>query len=413
MKQIIWLTLHRFLKLGLLTYMVLLYSLSATTSLAVAHASISMCTPFPFCTATPTSTPTPTNTPTPTPTDIPTNTPTPTQPPHATPDPQPQPINVVPPVAPLITDTPTPATPTAIPTATATPDLATPSSSTPTATDTSHVNQHTQDTGDKGTNIVMLSLGVGTPILLVGGGLFLLIWRQSKHKKLATQGAFDNAQAFPTQGAFANAQMFPMQGVVNNAQAFPSQGAFANAQTSPWINNYEMPPTADTPQYAPSTSLAPSMSGVLPMLDSTPVIPSSQAAYSSSDLRPITAAFPQQMFTTASNNGVRSTQNGDLQPLPMDTFGLSLQSNGVGGPNTNGQSPTPLTQSIARMDTPIPSSSSLLPPWMEDSIPSTPFPLPISLATPLAIQPPSLREDPMLEEVMRQAQMGLFILSGR
>jgi hypothetical protein len=213
-----------------------------------------------------------------------------------------------------------------------------------------------------------------------------------------------------------------MPGAFGNSQGYPMQGPSDNAQAWPWMNNYEMPTNTNIP----STALGPSMSGVLPMLGSTQVIPSPQSAYPSSDLRPITvafpqsaypssdlrpitAAFPQQMLAMASNNGVGSVQNSGLQPLAMDALGLSLQSNGTGIPNMNGQSPTPLTQPIAEMDTPIPSSSSLLPTWMEDPIPSTPVPLPISLA----MQPPSLREDPILEEVMRQTQMGLFVLSGR
>jgi hypothetical protein len=138
----------------------------------------------------------------------------------------------------------------------------------------------------------------------------------------------------------------------------------------------------------------------------------------------MTAALPQHMLAMASNNGINPAQNGDLQPLPMDVS-LPFQPNGAGTPNTNGQSQLSFAQPMGQMDTPIPSPPSLLPAWIESSIPSTPSPLPawmedplpspqpLSSAIPLAIQPPSLREDPVLEEAMRQAQMGLFALSGR
>jgi hypothetical protein len=236
---------------------------------------------------------------------------------------------------------------------------------------------------------------------------------------------------------------------------------FGNAQASPWMNNYEMPTSPHMSQYAPPNALAPGMSGAFPMLGNTQAMPfpqpASAPAYTPSDLRPMTAAFPRQMLM-GTNNGNSSAQNGDLQPLPMDAFSLSPQSNGAGVSHIDGQTPFPPAQPtplldtatpfmpsslpewmntpipstpsllpewmntpipsissplLEGMNTPIPSTPSLLPEWMNAPIPSISSPLPVATVTSPTMQPPSLKEDPMLEEVMRQAQMGLFVLSGR
>ena len=84
----------------------------------------------------------------------------------------------------------------------------------------------------------MLSLGVGTPLVLVSGGMFLLLWRRrSKQNKPAVQGMFGNTQA------------------------------------SPWMDNYEMPTIPNASQYAPDAALAPGMSGAFPMLGNTQAMP--------------------------------------------------------------------------------------------------------------------------------------------
>ena len=430
MKKTIWPSVHKFLKSGLFTCALLLCLFRFFTSITVIHAATLLCNPLPSCllnpTATPTSTPAPAPTPTSTstPTTIttpasttdltPTPTAIPTPLPQATHTPQLQRINTISPTEPVMTDMPTPATFTMTPVAaTATLVPTTPSNATPMTTDTSHIKQQLQDTGDTGINTMMLSLGTSAVVLLVSVGLIFLIWkRKSKQNGPILQGTFGNTLSSPMQPAFSNSQVPPMQ------------SAFSNSQVSSLVNNYEIPPTANTPQYAPSGAPAPGMSGTLPALGSVEAMPSPQPAYIPSNLRPMTAALPQHMLTMTSNNGISSAQNGDLLPLPMD-MNLPFQTNGAGTPNTNGQSRLSLAQPMGSMDTPIPSPPSLLPAWMESSIPSTPSPLPtwmedplpspqsLSPAIPLAIQPPSLREDPVLEEAMRQAQIGLFALSGR
>jgi hypothetical protein len=79
----------------------------------------------------------------------------------------------------------------------------------------------------------------------------------------------------------------------------------------------------------------------------------------------------------------------------MDALNLPLQSNKAGAAIWNEKTPK----------TPVSLADSL--------IPSMPSPLPGAPIQPQAVQPPSIKEDPMLEEVMRQAQTGLFALSRR
>ncbi len=412
MKKTRLLSIHKFLKLGLFACISLLYLFIFFTSATVTHTAALACSPFPYCLVTPTSALTPTPTLTATFILTPTLTPTP----QAVPTQQEQRISVMPSSKPAMADIPTPAAPTMTPAPTATLVPASPSSVTPRITNTSHIKQQPQDIGDKGTNTVMLPLGVGAAVLLVSGGVFLLIWRrQSKQNKPILQELSGNI-------SFSSTQFTPF-----------------NQQQSLLTNNHEMLTIGEIPQYGASPAFAPSMSGVQPMLGSSQTIPSPQPAYTPSELRPMTSALPQHMLALASDTSISSAQNGDLQPLPMD-ISLPFPSNSAGIPNMNGQSLLPLAQPMARVETPIPSPPSLLPAWMEGPMPSTssslptwmesltpsapsslpawmegppPSSLPISPAIPLAIQPPSLREDPILEKTMRQAQIGLFILSGR
>ncbi len=397
MKKTRLLSIHKFLKLGLFACISLLYLFIFFTSATVTHTAALACSPFPYCLVTPTSALTPTPTLTATFILTPTLTPTP----QAVPTQQEQRISVMPSSKPAMADIPTPAAPTMTPAPTATLVPASPSSVTPRITNTSHIKQQPQDIGDKGTNTVMLPLGVGAAVLLVSGGVFLLIWRrQSKQNKPILQELSGNI-------SFSSTQFTPF-----------------NQQQSLLTNNHEMLTIGEIPQYGASPAFAPSMSGVQPMLGSSQTIPSPQPAYTPSELRPMTSALPQHMLALASDTSISSAQNGDLQPLPMD-ISLPFPSNSAGIPNMNGQSLLPLAQPMARVETPIPSPPSLLPAWMEGPMPSAPSSLPawiespppsslpISSAIPLAIQPPSLREDPILEKTMRQAQIGLFILSGR
>ncbi len=125
-----------------------------------------------------------------------------------------------------------------------------------------------------------------------------------------------------------------------------------------------------------------------------PPMSSPQLAYIPNDLRPITAAFPQQMLMQSSKQSASYAQNSSLLPLSMDALNLPLQQE----LKEHGQMPPFAASPTA---------------WMGASTPSIPYTPPVLPVLPLAVQPPSIKDDPMLEEVMRQAQMGLFILSGR
>ncbi|HWS85251.1 MAG TPA: hypothetical protein VN207_13435, partial [Ktedonobacteraceae bacterium] len=173
---------------------------------------------------------------------------------------------------------------------------------------------------------------------------------------------------------------------------------------APGVSGASGSPTVNPFQYAPPATLLPGASGALPMFGGTQLMPSPQPTYTPSDLRPMTSAFPRQMPTSSSNNGANPAQNSDLQPLPLDNLSLppqSIRERATNG-NGNGQKTTG----------PI---AVLLPPLIDTPVPFMSAPLPVS---PVPVQaqatrPPSIKEDPMLEEVMRQAQMGLFIYLSR
>ena len=382
--------LPKLLKIGLLAYVVLLCSfigingstkgyamsarpLQALSPLATTTPVADTPTPTPLP-PTPTPTPLP-PTPTPTPpppTPTPAPTPTPTPKPAPTPTPKPAPTQVNP-----IPTTTVPATPTATPAdATPTPS-ATPSSTTPTAIATSTTATataiapqltptHLKNTGDTGIDAFTLSLalGVGAPLLLIsGGGFWLLLSWQINRSKLALQEA--------------------------------------SVAASPWTNSYGMQPSLQAFQSASGAAL-----NTLPSSTSLPgtfPVPASatQPTYTPSDPHPTMMTFQQQMLTTHSNGIVDYPLNGDLQPMPIDVLDPSfavtraIESNGNGSTPLSPDSPTVL------VDTPT------------SYVPSTP-PLSSDRSTlPVNIQPPAVKDDAMLEAMMRQAQLGLFTLPGR
>src|SRR5437660_1207256 len=270
--------LRKFLKIGLLAYIILLFSfigikgsiqtsyamkstslqvlvpLDTTTPVATTPAPTPTPTPTPAPTPTPTPTPAPTPTPVPTPTPkpAPTPTPRPTQPPHGTPisqvgstptDVPPVPVDGTPVDAtPTPTSTPGSATPTAV-AATRTATVTVPGSTTP----------RLQSADNKGINALTLSLalGVGAPLLLISGGtLWLLLkWQMNRHKLVLEE-------------------------------AVPA---------SPWVSSYEMQSSFYALQSASGAvnSVTPSTgaSGAFPIS-----APPTQPTYTPSDLRPVTMA---------------------------------------------------------------------------------------------------------------------------
>jgi len=204
--------LRKLLKVGLLTYVILLFSFvgikgSIQTSYAMKLTSLQVLVPLD--TTTPTATtpaPTPTPTPVPTPTPTPTAAPTPTPTAAPTPTPAPGPIQPpqatpIPPVGPIPTDVPSvpiDGTPVdATPTPTSTPGSATPTTVVAASTATATVAVSTsppllQSADNKGINALMLSLalGVGAPLLLISGGtLWVLLRWQINRRRLVLEGA--------------------------------------------------------------------------------------------------------------------------------------------------------------------------------------------------------------------------------
>jgi len=276
--------------------------------------------------------------------------------------------------------TPTSATPTSTPaSATRTTVTVTPNQTTTARTDATPANQQSQDAGDTGFNMLVLSLGVGTLIFLVSGAMIWLLWKRQRN------------QHEPV-----------LQGISRTAQA------------PRWISSREIQSNFDASQHASSAAFAPGVSGasggaevygvsggtgvyggaeVLPMLGSTQSMPSPQLAYTSSDPHTRMTAFPRPMLTMPSNNAVSYPQNSGLRSLLMDSPNLPLQLTEAGGSNNNGQMPPLAAPLTGLIDAPtISMSFSQLEP---------------------TVDPPSIEDDPMLGSMMRQAQMGLFALSGR
>jgi hypothetical protein len=314
MKKYFWLGMHTFFSIGLLSYTLFLFlfaGVRGTNETIYAMDLKHHLTPTPTPNFTPTATPkaTPTLTPTPnftptatpkaTPTPTPTATPMPTQQPQATPTPQVQapPISPVFPASTMVT--PVIATPTSTPPSSATTVAITADKVATTANATSS-NQQLQDGDSTDSNMLILPLSVGIPLLLFSGAMLFLLWRRMSQSKSVSQRPSRNAQAYP------------------------------------WMRRPENHSILNFPQSVSFAGLGAGMSRTLPVLG-RPQAPSMQRSFS-------------ELAHTAG------------------------------------------------MGTPIPSIQSL------PAIPQAPLP---------AIRLPLINDDLTLEEIAKQAQMGLFVVLGR
>jgi hypothetical protein len=183
--------------------------------------------------------------------------------------------------------------------------------------------------------MVSLMLGIGAPLLLISGGtLWLLLRWKIKRRGLALQ-----------------------EGIV---------------QANPSINSYGMQP----PLYA-QQSTGDTLSNLMPFAQvvggsgaSPMAVPSVQPTYTPSNLRPITTAFPQQMFAMHSNEAAGYPLNGDLRPLQIGSLDLSFGVPRAIESNGNGQMPLVLASPTILVDTPT------------SSMPSSP---PVSPVAPVVI----------------------------
>ncbi len=377
----IWASIYKALKMGLLSYVLLLSTFSGLTGIAVAHPMGGGCILL-FCSSTPTPTPNPTPTPTPNPTPTPTPNPTPTSTSNPTPTPtltsnpspistatqpskvqvRPKPSQVVPSISTLTAGmSPTATTVTVPASASVTVVTVNPNQATVTRTDTIPANQQLPGAADTGSSMLISSLSVGAVLFLLVGAILWFLWRRQRN------------QCEPGQ-----------------------QGILGYAQASRWISGRELRSNIDVPQYEASTVVVPQVSGgsgVLPLLEGTQSMSSPQSAYAPNNPQPMMNTFQQQMFTMTSNSRTNYPQNNIFRPPLMDSLNQPHRLTETRDSNKDGQmsllanSPTPLRDTPTQF---MPSSHLL---------PEAPL--------------PSVEDDPMLGTVMRQAQMGLFTLPDR
>src|SRR5262249_17954634 len=89
----------------------------------------------------------------------------------------------------------------------------------------------------------------------------------------------------------------------------------------------------------------------------------------------------------------------DMNPLPLDVFDLPQNTNPALGPEQTPDQPVPTT---------MPENLAFM---MEDTAQMAITPPPAS--PPPVVRPPDVADDPILENVMRQAQLGLFVVPGQ
>jgi hypothetical protein len=347
-----WVSSHTALKMSLLCSALFLCSFRSLTSMAVTHAMGLKCPSHAQRCA-----------PTPSPTSLSAPTPIAPQLPKGTPSPYP--TRVTQPISARTAGTP-PVTPTnTSASATATTLSITPNQTTITGTDATRTSQQSRGTEDQGLNLLLPSLGVGAPFFLLSGALLWFLWRRqtNQHKPAL-------------------------------------RGLSRTAQTSPWTSSREIQPPFALPELVSSGAFVPRVtgaSGVSPEFESTQPMPFLQLADTPSD--PMTTAFAQSMLTMSLDNTLSSPQNGTFHSQLIASFNLPLQPTEARGSNKSGRTVFPLA----------------FPPMAEmgASPPSLSSPLSGSPVLPVTVCPPAIKDDLVLADTMRQAQMGLFVLPGR
>jgi hypothetical protein len=386
MKKNRWAAICKLLKWGVPSSMFLLFSfISIGSSITTTHGMSSsgfptqFSNPFDMLTPTPIISPTTTSTPTTSPITSPTPTPTMVQTSAATATPhlQLRPSGAMFPVQTMVTVTPTiitPTTPTSTPASLAT--VTTVPSKT-IARQTTLTDQQLPNTGqgDKVFSTFVLPLSVGVPLLLVSAGMFWLIRRRQMNQyKPALLGVLDDTQP-------------ALLGVLDDTQP------------ALWASSHDLDSDFNAFHYATGAS----GSLPVPVMSQKPYIPTqtsplsfTQSAYTlSGGLPSLPTSFRQPMPTISSNQPARSLQDENWLP-----FSLNLPAQPIEARESNKyeQVLPPATAPMISLDTPI------------SSIPSPSQVLPV-VSRP--IRPPSTKDDPWLGEVMRQAQIGLFVVLGR
>jgi outer membrane biosynthesis protein TonB len=362
-------------------------------------------TPTATPTSTPISTPPPTPTPTPTPTPKPTQVPPPPTPtkapitqPTTTPTLQPT-VNVgngiatppaIVPTVPSIIPSTTPTSPsTPVPTPNAVMPTATPALNTGVATGGNNDqsgNNNDNSTPPSATNnnnqtIAMGTIAIGTALLILLAGTFGFVRLRKR-----------NTQSFTLQPS-ALAQTTPWQPSPNiGSNAMPRQ--MVQETPMPYAPETPIPPFPNLTQPTQSTqaytnTFQPEKSLLdgapfshLPLGETQQTQVSADAAatarYRPSDLRPITTAIPRQNINPKHN----PISTSDMSPLSLDSFDFAAHLPANSQNSQNSQQDTLL--SPAHNENNNPASDPVL--------------------------APNIQDDPMLETIMRQAQMGLYTL---
>jgi hypothetical protein len=194
----------------------------------------------------------------------------------------------------------------------------------------------------------------------------------------------------------------------------------ASIANTPWnratSNDFQQGPAAFTatisptapPAHATSTLLA-SKENIVPeanmsqqLISLSPTDPAGPV-YRPGDLRPMTMALPKQIMNQQVSDPTPYPATSNMNPLPLDALDLAYES----------------TESMKPGHTP----GELVPPIIPEAlIPTRVGNLPIATLmenTPMSATAekasaklPDIADDPMLENVMRQAQLGLFVTPG-
>ncbi|GHO84619.1 hypothetical protein KSZ_26250 [Dictyobacter formicarum] len=375
-------------------------STPTSTLTTVGNTLTPMPTDTPVPTPTDTPVPTPTDTPVPAPTDTPAPAPTvqPTQKPVSTAIPT-VPIQNLPPangggIFPATTPTPTPK---ATAKATATPTMS--AVVTPTATtvaNTANVSdQGKQEGSGIGTAIIPVAIG-SVLLLLIGGLTCFLFLRKPSSKQLAYARASLRANAQPSrlnqkgpnaafaiphveqQAAFAASMpdVLPVQPASPTIQVPASSNRAVMLTPPPSFASGPQQQTIEMPT-GPQQALLPTTPPAFingPQQTIAQLSAGENKTYTPSNLKPITTSLPRQIPGSTQENPISTS---DMSPLPMDNFDLSQ-----------------------------------ILPQDKESIDSN-WSAPARAHSPLAFSPliaPNIQDDPVLETIMRQAQMGLYAL---
>lgn len=267
---------------------------------------------------------------------------------------------------------------------------------TSTSTNNSISNQGKQEGSSIGTTIVSVAIG-SVLLLLIGGLTCFMFLRKPGAQQLAyarvplratgrpdwfNQRSANSPFATPIPAQMPAPVMKPQAAFVAASipDVLPMSPAGPPISMPAHANRAVITPTSPSafasgsqPTVTMPTGLQPDLLPATPAAFGGKLQPESEA-YTPSNLKPITAPLPKLVTEPAQHNPISTS---DMRPLPLDNFDLSQvlpQDNN--GPANNQMLPTPAEESQA--------------------------------FSPLIA--PSIQDDPVLETIMRQAQMGLYAL---